>query len=433
MHQPSSSSTENNSGRLPSLLLDILLIPVVAFFITLKFHERFNVNLYLIAVSLLYVFRSIFLDARRRVAAQFNLLDVSVSLVVVSEVCNYFLSTYRLNSFFSLVEILFLFLFYWLVRFHLTREYQRTALFIFLTLWGVYLAGFAFDSVHGLHGRLRALGFADITNFRNYIYMLNPIGLSIGEWCTVLFLLLPFPLILIVKYRARRFVSWPLTLVVAAIMLTLMLTFIRGVYIAAAVFFIVGSALFLGFRIFPARKIFAFNSAVIILLLIGIVPVWRPALTTLSLFSTTSQVRSFEGRRQVWKDSLGMIEDHPLSGVGASNFTMQYVAYRAQGAEAAFALRPFNYLLHIVLEKGLLGLFTYSLMFFSFLFVAYKKLMRLRGDVYRQSVILLFVTALVSILVRDMSESSIAVNRGVGILLWFIFAHVAQSEEEVNS
>ena len=433
MHPSLRPTADPVSGWSLSRLTDILLILIVAFLITLKFREYFNGNFVLIVASLLYVSRSIFPDETRGRAGRLNLLDLSLSLVVLSEGYNYFRSTYRPNSFLSLAEILFLFLFYWLVRLNLTREYQRTSLFMFLSLSGVFMAGVAFSSFPALYGHLRALGFDDVTSFRNYIYIFNPIGLSIGEWCTVLFLLLPFPLILIVKYRACRYTRWLLTLAATGILLTMVLTFIRGVYIAATVFFVVGSSLFWVYRVFPLRKIVAFNLTVILLLSVGIVPIWRPTLVTFSLFSTTSQVRSFEAREKVWKDSLHMFEDYPVTGVGASNFTMKYVAYRGDHEEAAFALRPFNFVLHILVERGLVGLFAYGFLFFSFIFVSYKKVARLRGDVYRQSIVLLFVTAIVSVLVRDMSESSIFINRGVGVLLWFIFANVAGSEEEVSA
>ena len=64
--------------------------------------------------------------------------------------------------------------------------------------------------------------------------------------------------------------------------------------------------------------------------------------------------------------------------------------------------------------------------------MSYKKLKRLRGDVYRQSIVLLFVTAVVSVIVRDLSESSIFINYALGMVLWFIFANVAVDEPEVS-
>ena len=262
--------------------------------------------------------------------------------------------------------------------------------------------------------------------------MFTPIGLSIGEWSTVLLLLIPFPIILIVKYRGYRYVRWLLTLITAAILFAIVLTFTRGLYIAAAVFFVLGSVLFWIYQIFPLRKIVIFDLIIVLLLLVGIIPVWRPTLVTLSLFRTTSQVRSFEARGKVWKDSLRMVKDYPLTGVGAGNFTMKYVGYRTTNDEAAFVLRPFNFLIHILVERGLAGILAYGFLFFSFIFVSYKKLKLLRGDPYRQSIVLLFVTAVIAMLVREMSDSSMFINHAVGVLLCLIFATIAGSQEEFS-
>ena len=419
------------AGWLLSRLLDVLLIFVAVFIIALKFQEYFSVNLVLLISSLLYLSRNLFSAKTRARGGSLNLLDFSLSLVVLNEIFNYFQSSYRPNSFLSLTEILFLFLFYWLLRLNLTQEYQRTTLFIFVTLVGVFIAVVTFKSFPELYWRLRELGFDDLTSFRNHIYMFTPIGLSIGEWSTVLLLLVPFPIILIVKYREHRYVRWLLTLITAAILLAIVLTFTRGLYIAAAVFFVVGSVLFWIYQIFPPRRIVIFNLTIILLLLVGIIPVWRPALVTLSLFRTTSQVRSFEARGKVWKDSLRIVRDYPLTGVGAGNFTMKYVGYRSTSDEAAFVLRPFNFLLHILVERGFVGILAYGFLFLSFIFVSYRKLKLLRGDPYKQSIVLLFVTAVIAMLVREMSDSSMFINHAVGVLLCLIFATIAGSHEEL--
>jgi putative inorganic carbon (HCO3(-)) transporter len=413
-------------------LLDLLLVLVVALFISLKLKEYYNINLVLLGVALVFALRNVFLDAPWSRAGRLNLLDVAVAAVALHEVGGYFVSAYRANSFYSVAEALALFLFYWLVRLNLEREYQQTALYLFLSLWGVLLSAAACYYYYHLSARLRALGFEDITDFRNHIYFLNPVGLSVGEWCTVLFLLLPFPLALLVKFRRVRYARWLLTLAATAILGAMALTFIRGVYIGAAAFVVVGNALCWLYGLFPARRLAALNLAALVLLSLALSPVRRPVLTTLSLFGTTSQVRSFEGRKTIWKDSLAMVEDHPWFGVGSNNFPMRYAAYRAQSDDAVFAVRPFNYVLHILIEKGVVGLLVYGFFFFSLFLTSHRKLTRLRGDVYRQSVVVLFVTAVVSAVVRDMSESSILINHGVGALLWFMFALLARSPGEVN-
>ncbi len=122
-----------------------------------------------------------------------------------------------------------------------------------------------------------------------------------------------------------------------------------------------------------------------------------------------------------------MIKEHPWFGVGSNNFTMQYLAYRSQDEETAFALRPFNYFIHVLTEEGTVGLLASAFLLFSFFLVSHQKVKRLQGEVYQQFIVIIFATALVSILVRDISESSILNNRGVGLLLWFMFANNAQS------
>jgi O-antigen ligase len=410
-----------------SNILDFLLVLVIAFLAAVKIKEFFNVDFVLLAAAMAYALKNIFLHNSWNRVGRLNLLDASLAVLVVCETINYFVSTYRPNSFLYLNDVFFFFLFYWLVRFNLEADYQRTALFVYFSLWGVFLAGASFYYSWILHERLGALGFQDVTDFRNYIYFLNPIGLAIGVWCTILFLLLPFPLILLVKYRRSIYARCLSTLATVAILTAMVLTFIRGVYIALFAFFIVGSTLCWLYRLFPVRTIVTFNLTVLAVLGLAVLPVMRPALTTLSLFKTSSQVRSFEGRKKVWRDSLQMIKEHPWFGVGSNNFTMQYLAYRSQDEETAFALRPFNYFIHVLTEEGAVGLLASTFLLFSFFLVSHQKVKRLQGEVYQQFIVIIFATAWVSILVRDISESSILNNRGVGLLLWFMFANNAQS------
>jgi O-antigen ligase len=423
------SGSSLNLKRYLIIALDVLLILIIGVIITIKTKELFNVDFILLTAATIYILKNIFLDESWKRMGRLNLLDVSLGVVVAFLIINYLVSTYRPNSFLFLDDVLFLFVFYCLVRFNLERDYQRTALYLFLTLGGLILAGAAFYYFWQLQGRLRELGFHDITNFRNYIYFLNPIGVPVGVWSSVLLLLLPFPLILVVKYRNAAYARWALILVSVAILLALLMTFIRGIYIALFVFFVVASTLCWRYRLFPLRRIASFNLTILVLVLIGLLPVVRPALTTLALFKTTSQVRSFEGRAKIWQDSLTMVKAHPWFGVGSNNFTLQYMTYRSQGEDTAFALRPFNTVLHVLTEQGIVGLLAYAFLYFSFLLVSHQKIKRLRGDIYQQCVVILFVAVFFSLIARDMSESSIFISKGVAVILVFIFACNAQSSK----
>ncbi|HYK21082.1 MAG TPA: hypothetical protein VEV42_10130, partial [Pyrinomonadaceae bacterium] len=121
-------------------VLDVLLIPLVAFIFSLKLQEFFNINLVLLVATPIYLLREISLDNNSYELQRLNALDYSLLLVVLFELLSFTFSTYRANSFYWLMEICFLFLFYNLVRFDLKHEYQRVALYIFITLWALLLA-----------------------------------------------------------------------------------------------------------------------------------------------------------------------------------------------------------------------------------------------------------------------------------------------------
>lgn len=412
-----------------SSVLNLLFIPLVAFILSLKLQEYFNINLVLIVAVPVYVLKNLLLDDPAPGFMRLNALDVSAYLVALVELVGYFTSTYRANSFYYLMEAFFLLLCYCLIRYNLRYEYQRLPLFFFMAAWAVFLSAVGFVNFYQLNARLRAAGFNDITNFRYSIYVLNPIGLAIGEWVTTLFLVLPFPLILFIRFRGSRLGRALFCLASTALLAVTLMTFIRGVYVAVAAFALAGSALFYLYGLFPLRRILQFNAAVALLTMATLVPVAKPALTTVSMLKTTSQVRSFEGRKSIWKNTLEIIKDHPLLGIGAYNFSMQYVVYKGQDEESGVAMRPFNYFLQLLVEKGLLGFLVYSLLTINFFRVSHRKVRLLGDNTYRKAVVILFMVAYAAVIVRDLSESSLFINRGAHTLLWFMFAHNAQPED----
>ena len=411
------------------VVTDVLLVFVTGFLIVVRAKEYFNVNALLLVIAAGCVLKNFLWDESWQRAGRLNLLDVSIMTVAGVELLNYLTSSYRPNTFLYLNDVLFLFLFYWLIRFNLNRDYQRTALFVVLTVCGVVLAGFAVYYSWTLRGCLAGLGFTDVTNFRNYIYFLNPIGQPIGVWATIFFPLLCFPVILLVKFRHSRLARVLFAQPIGLILVALALTFIRGVYIGLAAWFALLITLMLVYRVFPVRTILRAGLILPTLVIPGLLPVLRPVMTTLSLFSTTSQVRSFNGRTKLWADSWQMVKDHLWFGVGSGNFVMKHMAYRATDDDAAFVLRPFNVLLQIIAEKGVVGLLAYGFLAIAFLWVSHRKLRALRHNSYEQFVVLIFVTAFIGMLVRDMSESSMLVNGGVGVMLTYMFAHNAHAGE----
>lgn len=73
------------------------------------------------------------------------------------------------------------------------------------------------------------------------------------------------------------------------------------------------------------------------------------------------------GRFDLWKKSIRMVQEHPILGVGPGNWKIHYPAYGLTGTRGeygkAHAQRPHNDLLWILAETGPIGLICYMLIF----------------------------------------------------------------------
>jgi O-antigen ligase len=72
-------------------------------------------------------------------------------------------------------------------------------------------------------------------------------------------------------------------------------------------------------------------------------------------------------RVDLWLSSLEMVRDHPVLGIGLDNFAYVYQAYLREGALAEPNLsHPHNWVLHMWLELGLIGLVAFCWLLFRF-------------------------------------------------------------------
>jgi O-antigen ligase len=202
------------------------------------------------------------------------------------------------------------------------------------------------------------MGFSDPTEFKHLYGLVGPPGYSTGERVTLFLLLLPFPLILFLAFKEKlRSIRWLLVCPVITLVLALSVTFLRGIYAAVFFFMLGASVLLYWYRIASGRRIIWFNLALGVVVAACLTPLAGPVLTTAAMFKSSSQVRSLEGRVQLWRGSLELVARHPWTGAGAFNFPLEYVA--ASEARPVFGAGAFNYFLQILVEKGALGLAAY--------------------------------------------------------------------------
>lgn len=413
MLELANDSTARFSGKL-NRIFDLLLIPVIGLVVLVKVYEVFDLSIFIIAITLAYLIRSLFTSGPA--APRFDVLDLAVLLVALAELISYATSAYPVNSIKWVAEALFLLLLYCLVRVNVIHDYQRVAIYLVVTALAFWTSSRALYSFRRHYGRLDAIGFSDPTDFRHLFGLVGPPGYSTGERVTLFLLLLPFPLILFLTFKEKlRSIRWLLLCPVITLVLALLVTFSRGVYAAIFFFLLGGSFLLYRYRVVSAGRIILFNLILGVVVSACLAPLAKPVLTTAMMFKRESQVRSFAGRIELWRASLEMAARHPWTGAGAFNFPLEYVA--ASESRPSFGASAFNYFLQILVEKGVMGVAAYLLLLFAFFRTSITGCSLSENRLHKTAAILLMI-GVAAVIVRDLSYSSMFINKGANALLW---------------
>jgi tetratricopeptide (TPR) repeat protein/O-antigen ligase len=435
LFQPYLESLNYTMPQKISSVFDYSFIVVTCFVIFITIYGLFNLYLPFLVIFFIYLAKIIFFDDFNSSTFHYTWIDLAILLVAVAEGVSYITSTYRENSFYSIVDSSFFIFFYYWVKFNLKHDYQRKAIFLFATVFGIYLFLDGMLTFLSGYSQMKSAGLNDFNEFRHLLSFGSPNGSPTADWSTIFLACLPFSLILFfLNFRKDKRESLLLLIPAMLILMIPVISCFRGMYFAIAAFAIIGSALFLLYKLSSFRKILLFNT--VFMLSIGLIvvisPFFKPVLTTISMFQTTSQVRSFEGRKSLWKIGVEMVKDHPLTGIGSNNFPTKYIVYKDQNDDAPYAGRVFNTFLQITIEKGFTGLCAYSFLIITFFFISHRKIKLLYNDWNQQTAVVLFTSAVTAILIRDLSYSSIFYNRGANLLIWFMFAHNTQLPNNTN-
>ena len=113
-----------------------------------------------------------------------------------------------------------------------------------------------------------------------------------------------------------------------------------------------------------------------------------------------------------------MIRSRPLFGVGASNFALANVAFSDQSDAVPFAAQPFNVVLEVLVERGVIGAIGYLCFVFSFFAVSIQAV-RLSPDRVTKDTAAVFAIGFFAVLVRDGTYSSMISNAGVSAVVVF--------------
>ncbi|MBN1996821.1 O-antigen ligase family protein [candidate division KSB1 bacterium] len=267
---------------------------------------------------------------------------------------------------------------------------------------------------HALYISLKLYGLGDFCHYKN---LFNPAGHLVNEWGSLILALLPFPFILYMceKGFASR---WIYLVPVVPLVMSIIVSFSRGLYLAFAVMLIVCQLLLILFARKYLLKVLMLCSVILILCAVFSYPMRKSVGTTISFFGSPSQVKSFQGRIRIWHTALNMFQNHPWTGTGGNNYALFQTQYMDNAEQRPLSGRAFNLYIQMLAEKGILGFISF---FVFVLFLLFKMLRSIphAEDQGKLKKIIYFSVA-VALLVRDTNYSSLLTSFSTEYLFWYM-------------
>ena len=244
-----------------------------------------------------------------------------------------------------------------------------------------------------------------------------------AETVTVLLSLLPFTVVLLWIPGDLK-PLWAVSSVASVV--AILLTLSRGGYVALVAFAVLSTACLCigaGRRRGRRRALLALAGLLLVsATFISLTPAAGAVLRTLRIVDSASHSRSMDARFRIWGRAGEMIESRPLFGVGASNFALANVAFGAKSDGVPFGTQPFNVVLEVLVERGVIGAIGYFWLVFSFFAVSIQAMRRSPDRVTRDTAAVLAI-GFFTLLVRDGTYSSMISNAGVSAVVVFLMAH----------
>lgn len=206
-------------------------------------------------------------------------------------------------------------------------------------------------------------------------------------------------------------------LVLGLILLMMLLLQTRSIWLATAVFMMVSLILVMVFRQgMKAQGLHQFKRNIVLLAIVHIMafgsaylinqyslghPAYKPMRSNAeaiqglekrvaSIFDT--QTANRQKRVSIWRNTLEMIKEKPLTGVGAGNWKILIPKYYQPNPNESYFhnwRRPHNDFLWVLAEKGIIGFITYAAFFISLWYIALRTLRRSINEHQKVLVILM--------------------------------------------
>jgi len=293
--------------------------------------------------------------------------DLAVALTSAFEICSYVSSQYRANSVGGVAIVTAACLGYFFVRVTLGELRQVAAVAGLVGVGGAWLGARGIGQFLERSERLREAGLPDLIAFRATL-MAPPAPWVPGEWFTLVLLTLCFALSFSVYLwlTHETLVAVCTLLLPAVLVTTLVLSLSRAAFGSVVLLCCTIPLLMIVYRVIPARQgswILCSLLSALVLLLVCLRSVY-PDVISAYTGGHTSQVRSGQGRVEIWERSLVLVRAHPVWGVGNSNAGLFLLSTAEQDDTTGFASRTFSLPVEVLVEKGIAGALLYGTLIF---------------------------------------------------------------------
>ena len=330
-----------------------------------------------LTVFLLTVSTIIFYQVyKKRLIADFSFLKLALPIVLSLFVLLNFLSIFQANTASEAyyvsskmgVELLFFIVSTYLIINEKLSLYYLTKSIVVFVIISFLIAIYQLYDAWG------------ISDFVSFIYQIVSSFGNKNLFSSILFLALPFVIILALLKK-----SWRVFLIILLIITLSVLVLIQTRIVLISI--LVSSIIFYLFvkpRFAVSVKL---KKIVYLLMAVGITALCLFAFTHKNAyFAQISTAKSVYERIAIWDNSVQMSKDHFWTGVGAGNWQVYFPKYslenfnsKIQNGIVSFQ-RPHNDFLWVLCETGLLGLIAYAFIFVFALIYAYKIQKQLEGD-----------------------------------------------------
>lgn len=352
-----------------------------------------------------------------------SVITIYLSLLLIYEIINYFISDYQPNSILFLRDFSLIICCIFFIEKNLRKERFQIYFIVYISLLMGVLSLFSISLFFFRYYEAAFYGFDDFSQFR---FLYKPLGFLSNEWVTILLCVLPFPLIGSFLFWKKPLIRYGFLLITSLLIFNIIISFSRAGILSFFLFLILLNLfLYISCR-FSIKRLLLPNIVLVILLILFTLS-FSDSIRS-SIRQTQSHQRSIEGRLRQWGEIKEIINNTPYFGIGSKNYALLGRSSQRVNFENMFTGRVNNTYIQLALEKGWVGFSLWLCIIGILVFYSFQRIIKGENRLDKAINSIIF-SAICAVLFREFFFSSLFYNSG---LLLFFFILLSFNRKETN-